>query len=479
MCVQAVDRIDECVPQALSNMTWACAAMHHRHPRFLEAVAASAVPRLHQFQSQTLANTLWAFSVLGVYPPELFTAAGDEIVARFRRSGSASPDARRERGDGSASESEDLPAGATVDAEAGTLIQQGGDPEEAEAASSRSSRDQEEEGASSEFDPPAARRGGNSGYGSAARPRGGSISEEEEEYDASCASDDGGGSFSGEKSAAGLSRSLWRPSNEPSAEFRGQEISNILIAYARGGIVHRELLQTVEDELCAASWATRDGRRVRVQRLEEEFSSQALANTLWAFATVRWYPARLLPAITAANGRIAHTMSAQELSNSLWSYARFAYHPGRVMTSYLSVIERRLEEFEGQGCTNTLWALGVLKATHSAAFVGLLHRYLRLERAGHIPGELQYNQMLQAVLLAQFEARGGRVAWRPEVDLPENVVDRALEAWASQQASSQLSGFHLDVSEGLKRLGVEHSIEHLVAGNLLSIDIAVVKDGGL
>ena len=209
----------------------------------------------------------------------------------------------------------------------------------------------------------------------------------------------------------------------------------------------------------------------------ELFTSQALTNTLWAFATLRWYPARLLPCITQAMGKLVRRMTAQELANSLWSYARFAYHPGRVMWSFLAVMSLRIDEFEAQGCTNSLWALAVLKATHSPAFIKLLERYVALERTSVSFGELQYNQVLQAVLLAQFEARGGRVSWRPEVDLPEDVVDRALDAWASQQTSTQLSGFHLDVSEGLSRLGVSHRIEHLVARDLLSIDIAVVTEG--
>ena len=266
--------------------------------------------------------------------------------------------------------------------------------------------------------------------------------------------------------------------DDPTApvEFQGQEISNLLIAYARGCIIHPPLLQALEQELCRTVDIERDGQVVQLERLKT-FTSQALANTLWAFATLRWYPARLLPSITEAMGSIVHAMTAQELANSLWAYARFAYHPGRVLASFLSVVEERVNEFEGQGCTNSLWALAVLKGTHSAAFIGLLQRYVTLEKSTTSFGELQYNQVLQAVLLAQFEARGGRVAWRPEVDLPESVVDRALEAWARQQMSTQLSGFHLDVSEALSRLGVPHLLEHLVARDLLSIDIAVIHDG--
>jgi hypothetical protein len=118
-----------------------------------------------------------------------------------------------------------------------------------------------------------------------------------------------------------------------------------------------------------------------------------------------------------------------------------------------------------------------LQCTHSDAFVTLVRRFIHLEETGCHFSEMQYNQVLQAVLLAQFEAREGRVTWRPEVDLPEAVVDKALAAWTHQQTETQLSGFHLDVSEGLKRLGLPHKIEYLMARDLLSVDIAIIQDG--
>ena len=430
----ACDRIHECVPQALSNMIWACATLRHVNGRFIGAVSESAAPRLDTFQSQTLANTLWAYSVLGVYPSELFNIAADEIVERLTK-------------------------------------------KEKSAASVKAAK---------ALKKPSVRmvQGKVGGKGGKRELSAKAVEREQRAY----------------------------------YEFRGQEISNVLIAYARGCIIHPQLLECLEEELCGSvyvevSGSDRDDEKIgpsrdhrgklddrdrdreeppnsnstlhtpeytiktkKIDRLEL-FTSQALTNTLWAFATLRWYPARLLPCITQAMGKLVRRMTAQELANSLWSYARFAYHPGRVMWSFLAVMSLRIDEFEAQGCTNSLWALAVLKATHSPAFIKLLERYVALERTSVSFGELQYNQVLQAVLLAQFEARGGRVAWRPEVDLPEDVVDRALDAWASQQTSTQLSGFHLDVSEGLSRLGVSHRIEHLVARDLLSIDIAVVTEG--
>ena len=388
--MQACERIDECVPQALSNMIWACATLRHRNEKFIVSVSESAAPRLDTFQSQTLANTLWAYSVLGVYPADLFNDAADEIVERITLKENAKASIKAQK-----------------NLKKPRMIQ-------GKNQSNKHGR---------------------------AKPSSKSIEKEQKAY----------------------------------YEFRGQEISNVLIAYARGCIIHPMLLDCLESELCSTVTVQEDDASFETERLHQ-FTSQALTNTLWAFATLRWYPARLLPCITEAMGRLSRSMTAQELANSLWSYARFAYHPGKVMWSFLAVMSQRVDEFEAQGCTNSLWALAVLKATHSPAFIKLLERYVALERISVSFGELQYNQVLQAVLLAQFEARGGRVAWRPEVDLPEDVVDRALEAWASQQTSTQLSGFHLDVSEGLTRLGISHKIEHLVARDLLSIDIAVITD---
>ena len=51
-------------------------------------------------------------------------------------------------------------------------------------------------------------------------------------------------------------------------------------------------------------------------------SPQALANSLWSFANLRWYPVRLLEVITRAVGRKLHSMSPQEISNSIWAYAK-------------------------------------------------------------------------------------------------------------------------------------------------------------
>jgi hypothetical protein len=74
----------------------------------------------------------------------------------------------------------------------------------------------------------------------------------------------------------------------------------------------------------------------------------------------------------------------------------------------------------------------IVQATHCDAFVKLLDHFVRLERTGCFQ-DVQYNQVLQSVLLAQFEMQRRPGEFRADIDLPDDVVDRALQAWQAQQ----------------------------------------------
>ena len=56
---------------------------------------------------------------------------------------------------------------------------------------------------------------------------------------------------------------------------------------------------------------------------------QELANTLWAYATLRYSPgAVLLNWLTQAIALHAHELQPQNLSNILWAYATMGCDPG-------------------------------------------------------------------------------------------------------------------------------------------------------
>ena len=52
----------------------------------------------------------------------------------------------------------------------------------------------------------------------------------------------------------------------------------------------------------------------RPQRVRE-FTSQALSNMAWSFATLRWYPEKVLEAISGELLRRAHFLSVQVCQN--------------------------------------------------------------------------------------------------------------------------------------------------------------------
>ena len=49
---------------------------------------------------------------------------------------------------------------------------------------------------------------------------------------------------------------------------------------------------------------------------------QALANTIWAYATLRWDPTHLYEPFTRALDSRLKVMAVQEMANTLWSYAK-------------------------------------------------------------------------------------------------------------------------------------------------------------
>lgn len=111
-------------------------------------------------------------------------------------------------------------------------------------------------------------------------------------------------------------------SRDGGADFRAQELSNILIAYARGSILHKGLMAAFEGVMRERLAEEAGPRRRGAQ--PSDFTPQAMSNSLWAYAALRWYPARLLPTITRAMGGVVQLMSTQEIANSLWAFARWA-----------------------------------------------------------------------------------------------------------------------------------------------------------
>ncbi|KAK9908644.1 hypothetical protein WJX75_000861 [Coccomyxa subellipsoidea] len=241
------------------------------------------------------------------------------------------------------------------------------------------------------------------------------------------------------------------------ASFNDQEISNSLLAFAKMEHVDVSLLRAFEQDI------------TRPQRLRE-FTSQALSNMAWSFATLRWYPETVLGAISTELHRRTDYLSVQEISVSVWAMAKLGYHPGRSLADFGRRIEELVPEFNSQACANTLWGLSVLQATQLPCF------QLLIDRLGGSNVDkvevLMLHQLFQSLMLARLEARRQNMA-DPIRTIPDHIYALIRRVWKETVKHTLSSRFHIDVSKVLRELNVAHDFEYVTEDGLFSLDIAL------
>ena len=92
------------------------------------------------------------------------------------------------------------------------------------------------------------------------------------------------------------------------------------------------------------------------------FNAQELANTVWAYATMKRQPGRgLMRALEGQTAAIVGTFNAQDVANTLWAYATMGREPGsRVMQGLEEQTHRQAGTFQAQNVSNTLWAYATM-----------------------------------------------------------------------------------------------------------------------
>ena len=130
-------------------------------------------------------------------------------------------------------------------------------------------------------------------------------------------------------------------------ELNARAVANIAHALSKGGLVGAGSWERV--------WAALPEV---VCRSLGEFNSQALANTVWAFAKSRQASPELFDAISAeAMRRGLADFNPQELSNTAWAFAN-AGHASLERFNLIAAeaVRRRLAGFNEQDLANTAWA---------------------------------------------------------------------------------------------------------------------------
>lgn len=68
-------------------------------------------------------------------------------------------------------------------------------------------------------------------------------------------------------------------------------------------------------------------------------TQQGLVNVMWAFATLRFYPAKYFSAVSPYLAKSLPAFRDQELASCLWSFGRMAHHPGKLMTTLCEAVD--------------------------------------------------------------------------------------------------------------------------------------------
>jgi len=217
---------------------------------------------------------------------------------------------------------------------------------------------------------------------------------------------------------------------------------------------------------------------MRAEKVAGTFKAQDVANTLWAYATMRREPgAGLMRELEGRAEALAGTFKAQNVSNTLWAYATMGRAPG---AGLMRELEGRAEAlactFNAQDVANTLWAAGVFSLLLD---LGQGWRWVHkvVQRLVSLGEAVCFNaanlsQIHQFLLCCRVEPRLRMEAINDMWALKETCRE------AFECTKSAPSAMQQQVSETLRHMGLSVKDEVRCPKSGYSIDMIVVHDSG-
>ncbi|KAL7459875.1 hypothetical protein ACHAWC_011890 [Mediolabrus comicus] len=160
--------------------------------------------------------------------------------------------------------------------------------------------------------------------------------------------------------------------NGRTKEFKPQELSNTVWAFAKAGKGHDTLFKAIGDEVVAHAHL-------------RDFRPQALANIVWAYATAGASHLELTEKVASHIVQLDHLRDfrPQNLSNIVWAYATAQVSHPRLfekMASHIVALDH-LGEFKPQELSNTVWAYAKahLQVSHPGLLEKMAHHIARLD----------------------------------------------------------------------------------------------------
>ena len=178
-----------------------------------------------------------------------------------------------------------------------------------------------------------------------------------------------------------------------------------------------------------------------VQRISTA-TPQALSNTLWALATLGWHrdDSTLTKLVTAMEQRVS-TATPQALANTLWALGQFDWYNAGAVEALAAAIAQSSSSAKSQNMSNALQALGSLRWYDAAVYSLLVSRLHLMISSDNQPGQHFSNAMFSCALSGHFNSSvDALAAWGSQQDLQqwtEQEISNTLFAWAMLTATGR------------------------------------------
>ncbi|KAK9814956.1 hypothetical protein WJX73_003116 [Symbiochloris irregularis] len=237
------------------------------------------------------------------------------------------------------------------------------------------------------------------------------------------------------------------------AECNPQEISNTCWAFAKLRYYDEKLLEVMAAEAL---------------KTIASFSQQNLANLAWAYGKLAHFHSELLGAIADRASQMIKDLSLQHVTNILWAFASLFYLPGEALQVFVEEVRTRLavECFNPQQLANLVWALSISKLCTVDIWNAIMGQITNMGADTDLVPEA-LTQIYQAHLLMEID-QAGQVC-----STPPHLLRQASATWREATRNVRISQLHSEVSQALTALGEVHEMEHLVEGDLFSLDMAI------
>jgi hypothetical protein len=201
--------------------------------------------------------------------------------------------------------------------------------------------------------------------------------------------------------------------------------------------------------------------------------AQALANVLWASATLGMMPeGKTWAALEGAAVRVAPDMNPQELANVLWAISTLGRMPeGKTWAALEGAAVRVAPDVNPQELANTLWSCTTLSTLRD---VNLPSSYATM---WELVCDMGAPDFIDEGLRMLFHAHLMHVYFlsshvTANVSTPGWLTVEARDAWMrSVSDDNTVSRSHRELAEIFYELGVRHEVEHVTDDGYFSIDI--------